>query len=82
MDKNLIYKRYMNTRIVIKRYSNIEPLYGSIIGFEPMPLSKMKRWLFVNNIDLIKYSNKNNPDLIMPINHFDIADIDDKIKFE
>lgn len=80
MDKNLITNQFMTKRVMITRYSNKEPLYGSIIGFEPLPLGKMKRWLFVNNIDIIEYVSKKNTALIVRIDDSDIADIDFQIK--
>jgi hypothetical protein len=41
----------MNVDVLIKKYSEKEPVYGVIIGFEPEPYNKLERWLFLNNLD-------------------------------
>lgn len=82
MDKLLIFQYYMNVDVLIKKYSEKEPVYGVIIGFEPEPYNKLERWLFLNNLDKEDFKKTGNPNLIIPIEHSDIDGIDFQIKLQ
>jgi hypothetical protein len=82
MDKLSIFRYYTNVDVVIKKHSQKEPVYGVIIGFEPKPYDKLERWLFLNNLDKEDFNKTGNPNLIIPIEHSDIDNIDFQIKLQ
>jgi hypothetical protein len=57
------------------RYSQFEPLFGRMQDFEPHPFGKMERWLFLPNLNREEYEKTENKNLLIPIEHSDIASI-------
>jgi len=51
-------------------------LYGSIVGFTPEQFGLMQYWVFLPNLNRLKYLETNDENLLITIPHDDINCID------